>query len=72
MIKLTILMALLLSGCANFSVNGTMCDEIAQDPNAVVPAECEVYNEAKAKKAFDKVVNEKKISDKDIEFHQED
>ena len=60
MIKTTILMALLLSGCANFSVNGTMCDEIAQDPNAVVPAECKAYNEAKAKKAFDKVVEEKR------------
>ncbi len=72
MIKLTILMALLLSGCANFSINGTMCDEIAQDPNAVVPEECKVYNEAKAKKAFDKVVQEKKVSDQDIEFHQED
>ena len=72
MIKTTILLALLLSGCANFSVNGTMCDEIAKDPNAVVPQECRKYNEKEAKKAFDKVVREKKVSDKDIEFNQED
>ena len=72
MIKTTILLALLLSGCAKVGVNGTMCDEIAKDPNAVVPQECRKYNEKEAKKAFDKVVQEKKVSDKDIEFHQKD
>ena len=40
----------LLSGCY-FTVNGTMCDQIRTDPNAVVPQECRDYNEKDADKA---------------------
>ena len=72
MYKLSILTALLLSGCANFSVNGTMCDQIASQPNAVIPQECREYNEKEADKAFNKVVDEKKVSDKDIKFDKEE
>ena len=72
MYKIAILTALLLSGCANFTVNGTMCDQIASEPNAVVPQECREYNEKEADKAFNKVVDEKKVSDKDIKFDKEE
>jgi len=59
---------LVFSGCANFTINGTMCDQIASEPNAVMPQECRNYNEKEADKAFHKVVQEKKVSDKDIKF----
>lgn len=61
----------LLSGCANFTINGTMCDQVATEPGAVIPKECRNYDEAKAQKAFDKVVDEKKVSDKDITFEKD-
>jgi hypothetical protein len=72
MYKATIILAFMMSGCSYFTFNATMCDQIASDPNAVVPQECKVYDEKKADKAFNKVVDEKKISDKDIEFHKEE
>jgi hypothetical protein len=31
-----------------------MCDQIANDPNAVMPKECRNYNEKEADKAFNK------------------
>ncbi len=65
-------MSLLLSGCANFTVNAAMCDKIASEPGAVMPQECKNYSEKKAQKAFNKVVNEKKVSDKDIKFNKEE
>jgi hypothetical protein len=72
MYKTTIILAFMMSGCSYFTFNATMCDQIASDPNAVVPQECKIYDEKKADKAFNKVVNEKKVSDKDIEFHKEE
>ena len=62
----------MMSGCSYFTFNATICDQISRDPSAVVPQECKIYDEKKADKAFNKVVNEKKISDKDIEFHKEE
>jgi len=72
MYKIVISLAVFMSGCANFTFNGSMCDQIASDPNQTVPQECRNYDEKEADKAFDKVVNEKKISDKDIKFEKED
>lgn len=63
--------ALIISGCSYFSVNATMCDQIASEPNSVVPQECQKYDKKKAEKAFNKVVNDKKVTDKDIEFSKE-
>jgi len=63
---------LTLSGCANFTVNGTMCDQIASDPHATLPQECRNYDEKEAEKAFNKVVDEKKVSDKDIKFDKDE
>lgn len=40
----------LLGGCS-VTINGTMCDQIRTDPNAVVPQECRTYNEKDAEKA---------------------
>jgi hypothetical protein len=73
MIKFLLLpMAFMVSGCSYFTFNGTMCDEIASDPQATVPQECRNYDEKKADKAFNKVVNEKKVADKDITFDKEE
>ena len=63
--KYLIFLVLAFSGCANFTVNGTMCDQIASEPNAVMPEECVVYEESKAQKAFDKT-QPKISSPKDI------
>jgi len=62
----------LMSGCSYFTFNAAMCEKIASDPNAVVPEECQNYDEERADKAFNRVVNDKKVSDKDIKFDKED
>jgi hypothetical protein len=71
MYKLVPILAVMLSGCSYFTFNATMCEQIASEPNAVMPQECQDYDEKKADKAFNKIVNEKKVTDKDIEFHKE-
>jgi hypothetical protein len=64
--------ALFLSACSGVKVTAAMCEELQKDPSAPpIPKECKDYSEEEAKKAFDKVVNEKKVSDKDIEFSRE-
>ncbi len=51
MYKFILAVAFLFSGCSYFTVNGAMCDKIANDPTATVPQECRVYIEEKAAKA---------------------
>lgn len=48
-----LLLALIISGCSQFTVNGTMCDKInLNDPNTQnIPAECRDYNEKEADKS---------------------
>jgi len=70
--EIAIVSLVLLSGCSNFKITAAMCEEIASDPHATVPQECRAYSEKDAQKAFDKVVNEKKVSDKDIKFVKEE
>jgi hypothetical protein len=67
MYKFILVLIFIFSGCANYSVNGTMCDEIAPDPKELVPQECQVYNEQKAAEAS---TNEEEILDPNdaIEF----
>jgi hypothetical protein len=72
MYKYLSLTALLLSGCAEITINGTMCDQIATEPNTQMPQECRNYNEKEADKAFHKVIEEKKVSDDDIKFDNKD
>jgi len=63
---------LVISGCSGVKITAAMCDEIAKDPSAPpIPKECKDYSEEEAKKAFDKVIDEKKVSDQDIEFSRE-
>jgi hypothetical protein len=60
---------LIVAGCSQIKISTTMCDQVAQDPNSQqIPQECRDYNEKEADKAFDKVVDDKKVSKKDIEF----
>lgn len=75
MYKITIIVALFLSGCANFTLNSTMCDNvgIGSDRNLQgIPEECRDYDEKEADKAFHKIRDDKKISDKDIKFDKEE
>jgi len=71
MYKYLMIITLMLSGCANFTFNAVMCDKIASEPNAVMPEECKNYDEKKADKAFNKVVDDKKVSDTDLKVNQE-
>ncbi|HFB54251.1 MAG TPA: hypothetical protein ENJ67_05895 [Sulfurimonas autotrophica] len=64
-------LALVFSACAHVKITAAMCDQIASDPNAQIPQECRDYDKQKAYKAFDKVVDDKKVSDKDLEFNRE-
>ena len=69
MYKILIITAIFFSGCSNFTVTAAMCENLRAKPGSIVPQECQAYSEKKADKAFNKVVNEKKVSDSDIEFH---
>jgi len=69
---LVFMFALMMSACSGVTVTAAMCDQIANDPSAPpIPKECKDYNEKEAQKAFNKVVDEKKVSDQDIEFSRE-
>lgn len=71
MIKISILTILFLTGCSNITITAAMCNKLERDPTATIPQECRAYSKKEADKAFNKVVNEKKVSDSDIEFHKE-
>ena len=58
----------LLNGCSYFTINSTMCEQVAGEPNVVMSQECKDYSEKDAEKAFNKVRDDKKVSDKDIKF----
>lgn len=68
---LLVVAGIFLSGCSNFTINATMCDKIASEPNALHFEECRIYNEEEAQKAFDKTKEKKKVTHEDIEFHKE-
>lgn len=69
MSKLMLLLPFLFSGCY-FTFNAAMCDQIARDPNAVMPRECRNYVEAEADKAS-KNVNKILDAHDAIEFTKE-
>ena len=71
MYKYLLLTMLLFSGCANMTFNATMCDQIASDPNAVMPQECINYNEEEAQKAFDKTKTKVQSKEDIVEFNKE-
>jgi hypothetical protein len=63
---------LVFSGCSNITFNASMCEQIASEPNSVMPEECRNYNEEEAQKAFDNTKHDKKESKEDIvEFNKE-
>ena len=72
MYKILLPLALFLGGCSNFTINAAMCDKIASEPGSTIPQECRNYSEKEADKAFNKIVDEKKVSDKDIKFDKEE
>lgn len=68
--KVYLVSVLIFSGCSNMKFNASMCDQIATDPNAVVPQECRNYSEKEAEKAFNKT-KKKPISNEEIlEFNK--
>ena len=72
MFKIYFIAVLALTGCSNVTFNATMCDQIASDPHATMPEECRNYSEKEAEKAFNKTKDEKKVSDQDIKFDNDD
>ncbi|QOY54688.1 hypothetical protein HUE87_00105 [Candidatus Sulfurimonas marisnigri] len=67
------LITVLFGGCSYFKFNAAMCDQIAKEPNAVIPQECRNYSEADAQKAFDKKKVKSSTNLKDeLEFHKEE
>jgi len=71
--KYLIITAFVFTGCSNIKFSAAMCEKIASEPGAQIPQECRNYNEKEAKKAFDKVTNEKKQSTEDVvEFSRDD
>jgi len=59
------------SGCSHFKFNASMCNQIASEPNSVIPQECKNYNEEEANKAFFNEKNTTQSSDGEIiEFHK--
>lgn len=72
---LVLMITFSISGCAKFTVNSSMCDNVgigSQRSLEHITKECREYNKKDADKAFHKVVQEKKVSDKDIEFNKEE
>jgi len=72
MFKIYFITILALTGCSNFTINATMCDQIASDPHATVPQECRNYNEEEADKAFDKTKNTQESKEDIIKFTKDD
>ena len=69
--KFYIIAVLFFSGCSHFTFNKQMCNQIASEPNAVVPQECMQYSEEDAQKAFDNTKNKQETSNEDIiEFNK--
>ena len=68
MIKSLVLIMLILSGCANFSVNSTMCDQVGTQANSTTPQECQNYSEEKAKKAYFKEQKKHESQENIIKF----
>jgi len=72
MLKILILGAFLFSGCSYFKINVAMCEQIAGEPNSVMPGECRNYIEEEAVKAYFKNKTTTTVSDKDLEVHKEE
>jgi len=71
--KILVVTSFIFSGCSHFTFNKQMCDQIASQPNAIVPQECMKYSEKDAQKAFDNIKNKHKTSNKDIiKFEKKD
>ena len=68
MYKLYLLIPLFFTACSYFSINATMCEQIASDPLANIPEECRIYNEEEATKSFNNTQNKRMESDESIEF----
>ena len=71
MLKIATLLALTLSAGMSFSINASMCDKIATEPNTMVPEDCQNYSEEKAQKAFDKTKKKRTNIDDRIEFSKD-
>jgi len=59
------------SGCSNVTFNASMCDQIASDPQAIMPQECRNYNEEEVQKAFDRTKHKIESKEDIVEFHKE-
>jgi len=70
-LSIIVTMILILTGCSYFKYNATMCENIASDPTATIPQECQDYIEEDAQKAFDNTKDDIKQSVGDtVEFNE--
>lgn len=51
--------------------NASMCDQIASEPNSIMPKECRAYDEKEAQKAFDKTKTKVESKEDIVEFNKE-
>lgn len=72
MTKFLLLIPFLFSACSYFTFNAAMCEQLASDPNAIMPTECRNYDEKEADKAFFKNKVEVEIDGEDIEFSEKE
>jgi len=66
MYKYFLVIVFLLNGCSNITFNAAMCEQIASDPQAVMPEECRNYNEEEAQKAFDNTKHKQQSESEDV------
>ncbi|MBL0708221.1 MAG: lipoprotein [Sulfurimonas sp.] len=65
---LALVLAFVLSACSHFTLNASMCDSIASEPNAVMPEECRNYNEEEADKAFNQTKHKQQSEEETLEY----
>ncbi|WP_321779531.1 hypothetical protein [Sulfurimonas sp.] len=70
MYKYSLILVFLFSGCSHFTINASMCDKIASEPNTVVPEECRNYNEKEADKAFNQTKHKQESKDEALKFNK--
>ncbi|WP_324171801.1 hypothetical protein [Sulfurimonas sp.] len=70
MYKYILVLAFLFSGCSHLTFNASMCEQIASEPNTVMPEECRNYNEEEADKAFNQTKHKQESEVDSLEFNK--
>jgi len=71
MFKVITILAIAFNLASGFSINSTMCDKIASEPNQFMPEECKNYSEKEAEKAFNKTKKKHESKEDIIKFSKD-